>query len=435
LTRIIHTADWHLGARLADCDRHEEHRAFLDWLLAQLGELRPQLLIVAGDIFDSATPPQEALTLYYDFLGRLARTVRCGVLILGGNHDSPATLHAPAPVLRALDVRVIATPPATPAEALWELEHAVVCAVPFLRQRDLCTAEPGQTADQVAAAIREGVLRHYHTLHEVARTRAAGRALIATGHLATLGCTASPSERVIHIGNLGAVDAACFAGCAYTALGHIHRAQAVGGDESVRYAGSPIPLSFTEADQPKEIRVLDAASGTVTHRAVEVPVFRPLRRVVCEAAALAEELARHAAPAGAAFAPWLELTVRDGHAHPDLERRVREHSAGRALRVLKLLAPPPAEARENSAWAGAARSLADLQPADVFAERLRRNGIAPDSEEGAALTLTFAELLGHWQENAAAATSAAPAPAAVLSASGSGPAAALPAAVTAAPRA
>lgn len=153
MTRIVHTADWHLGARLVERERHEEQAAFLDWLLTQLIELRPELLIVAGDIFDSATPPQEALTLYYRFLGRLAATVKCRTLILGGNHDSPATLHAPRDILRAIEVRVIARPPADPAEGLLEFDDVVVCAVPYLRERDVRISSPGESADQVAAAI------------------------------------------------------------------------------------------------------------------------------------------------------------------------------------------------------------------------------------------------------------------------------------------
>jgi DNA repair protein SbcD/Mre11 len=392
VTRIVHTADWHLGARLIDCSRHMEHVAFLDWLLAQLNDLRPDLLIVAGDIFDSATPPQEALNLYYSFLSRLSTTVKCQVLILGGNHDSPATLHAPRDILRALDIRVIAAPPEDPADSLLELEHAVVCAVPYLRERDVRLAAPGQSADEVAAAIREGVTLYYRTVYALAQDRARGRSLIATGHLTVLGSAASPSERMIHIGNLGALDATCFAGFAYTALGHIHRPQAVGGDEGVRYAGSPLPLSFAEADLAKEIRVLDLAGPQLTQRAVPIPVFRTLLRLTTTVAALPGDLARHQAPAGHAFSPWVELTVTDGRAHPDLDRQIREAAAGLHLRILKVLTPQPASA-DVADSAPPPPALGDLSPADVFKERLRRDRIDPASPPGADLVLTFAELL------------------------------------------
>lgn len=324
MTRILHTADWHLGARLVDCDRHAEHAAFLDWLLQRLGGLRPDLLIVAGDIFDTATPPQEALGLYYRFLARLSREVGCRALILGGNHDSPATLQAPSDILAALDIRIVASPPADPREALLEFPDVVVCAVPFLRERDVRQAAPGQTSDEVAAAIREGIRNHYAALRTAGQARAGGRPLLATGHLTALGSSASPSERPIHIGNLGAVAASCFEGFAYTALGHIHKPQAVGGDPCIRYAGSPIPLGFAELDIPKELRLLDIADGLVSQESLPVPVFRPLLRLSCAVSEMPAALASLQAPRAEGPLPWIELTVTDGYMHRGALRRSSE---------------------------------------------------------------------------------------------------------------
>jgi exonuclease SbcD len=393
VTRIVHTADWHLGARLVERERHEEQAAFLDWLLTQLIEFRPELLIVAGDIFDSATPPQEALTLYYRFLGRLAATVKCRTLILGGNHDSPATLHAPRDILRAIEVRVIARPPADPAEGLLEFDDVVVCAVPYLRERDVRISSPGESADQVAAAIREGIVRHYRAVYTAAGDRAGARPIVATGHLTAVGCVGSPSERIIHIGNLGAVDAGCFEGFAYTALGHLHRPQPVGGNECVRYVGSPIPLSFAEVGVAKEIRVLDFREGQMTQRPVEIPAFRRLVRLTAATADLATTLAAHqAAPAEALF-PWVELTVTDGRAHPDLDRQVREAAAGLRLEVLKILTPAATAGEGAAADVTPSPSLADLRPEEVFAARLRSEPIDPESADGQVLVATFAELL------------------------------------------
>jgi exonuclease SbcD len=400
LTRLVHTADWHLGARLMDCERHDEHRAFLDWLLVQLVELRPDLVIVAGDIFDVAAPAQEALKLYYTFLSRLAATVQCQTLILGGNHDSPATLHAPRDVLRALDVRVVATPPADLNEAVLEFPHAVVCAVPYLKERDVRTAAPGQSADAVAAAIRTGITDHYRAVFTLAQAKAAGRLIVGTGHLTAVGSEISPSERTIHIGNLGAVEVRCFDGFAYTALGHIHRPQTVGGDERVRYVGSPIPLSFAEADLTKEIRVIDLAGTALTQRAIPIPVFRPLLRLTTTAATLGTDLAPHQGAAGDPLPPRVELTVTDCRAHPDIARQVREAAAPLRLHVLKVL-PPPLGATDAAAGpAAAALSLSELRPEDVFAERLHREAIDPASAEGQALVQTFAELMSGLHETA-----------------------------------
>lgn len=398
MTRIVHTADWHLGSRLIDCERQEEHCAFLDWFLIQLAELQPDLVIVAGDIFDSATPPQEALKLYYSFLSRLTKTTKSKTLILGGNHDSSATLHAPRDVLRSLNVHVIASPPENPADGLLEFEHAVVCAVPYLRQRDILIATPGQSADEVAAAIRTSVVQQYKTTYALAQTKAGKRQIIGTGHLTAIGSEASPSERTIHIGNLGAVDAHCFDGFAYTALGHIHRPQSVGGNDRIRYVGSPIPLSFAEVDLNKEIRVIDIDGDQLTQRSVSIPVFRPLLRLSTSAANLAADLTHHQGSTATAMHPWVELTVVDGRSHPDLARQVREAATNLRLRVLKVLTPAPVTAGDTVGDDAPTPSLNDLRPEEVFSERLRREPIDPLSAEGQELAQTFAELLSSMHE-------------------------------------
>ncbi|MDX2111889.1 MAG: exonuclease SbcCD subunit D C-terminal domain-containing protein [Verrucomicrobiota bacterium] len=399
MTRIIHTADWHLGARLVDCDRLPEQAAFLDWLLAELESLRPDLLIVAGDVFDGTNPPQEALNLYYNFLARLAVRVKCQTLVLGGNHDSPATLHAPRELLRALAIRVIASPANPLADAFLELKDAVVCAVPFLRERDVRTAEPGQSADTVAAAIRDGITQHYRALYALAREKyGPALPLIATGHLTTVGNISSESERRIHVGTLGAVHSRCFDGFAYVALGHIHRPQVVEGHEHVRYSGSPIPLSFDEVELPKEIRLITLDAHSLKQEAIRVPSFRPLLRLNCMAGELRKTLTACTTSASISLPPWVELSVSDGRSHPDLDRMVRDAAGSLSLRVLKIIALPEPERKSGDSLTLSHRSLDELTPTQVFKEKLLRAAIDPETDAGKELMETFQLLLNRMQE-------------------------------------
>lgn len=398
MTRILHTADWHLGARLIDGDRAEEHRLFLDWLLGQMATLKPNLLIIAGDVFDSGNPPQDALALYYRFLARVAAQAPCRVLVLGGNHDSPATLHAPRELLAALRIDVIGSAPADHTGALIELEHAVVCAVPFLRERDVRQAAPGQSFEEVAAAIREGIHRHYRSILNHAIPRAAGRLIVGTGHLTGVGVEASASERKIHVGNLGAVEASCFEGFAYAALGHIHRPQAVGSNDLVRYSGSPIPLSFVEADGPKEIRIIEIDGAVLSQKAIEVPPFRQLLRLSATAADFANVVASLQAHATSELEPWIELTLTDPQMPADFDRTIQSLETGLRVRVLKVVRPIQVTAEETHADPFAGQTLHDLQPTQVFEERLRRAQIDPVSDDGRELVGTFAELLSSMQE-------------------------------------
>jgi len=390
MTRIIHTADWHLGARLIENDRLPEQDAFLDWFLAQLVVLKPDLLIVAGDLFDTATPPQESLRLYYRFLARLSVQAPCRVLLLGGNHDSPATLHAPREILEAIRIQVIATPPTEPGQALLEFPDCLVCAVPFLRERDLRRSQAGQTPDEIAAELRDGIRAHYAALRNAALPLAAGRPLIATGHLTAIGATRSQSERDIHIGNLGAISADCFAGFAYTALGHIHKPQALDPEGTIRYSGSPIPLSFSEAGVDKEFRVLDVHEGKLTQQAIAIPLFRPLLRLSCTLDEATARLPASQGEPGMAFEPWMELTITDGYSHPDLDRRIREQAKELRLKILKLISPRPETAAGENVVVSP--SLEDLVPTEVFARCLAQRGIEAGSDQARRLTQSFQEL-------------------------------------------
>jgi DNA repair protein SbcD/Mre11 len=401
--KILHTADWHLGARLVDHDRSAEHQAFLDWLLAQIKSKQVDLLIVAGDIFDSANPPQTALAQYYQFLAALVSTTPCSVLIIGGNHDSAATLNAPRDLLRSLRVHVFGAAPVNPEETLWEFPDAILCAVPFLRERDVRAATAGQSHDEVVTAIREGIRQYYHNVTTAAHAIAAGRPIIGTGHLTAIGVTTATSERQIHIGNLGAVGADCFDGFDYTALGHIHRPQSVGGRDHIRYAGSPIFLCFDETANAKQVLLLEVKPGhPVSIGALPLPVWRQLISLECHSSGLMRTLkaARESAPPGS-LTPWVELTITDPIPPADLDPTVRQLAEANGVEVLKIIRPVPTALTTGNALTGL--HLHETTPPDVFAEKLRRSGITPDQPEHEELTLTFLELMSHIQEEETAA--------------------------------
>jgi DNA repair protein SbcD/Mre11 len=398
MSQILHTADWHLGARLIEHDRSEEHARFLTWLLAQITERKPKLLIIAGDIFDSANPPQQALAQYYAFLAGVSRT-QTEVLVLGGNHDSALTLNAPSELLRSLRIRVVGAAPLNHEEALMDFGDVVVCAVPYLRERDVRRASAGQTSSEVAAQMREGISQHYRQIFKHACELAQGRPVVATGHLTAVGVHNSESERSIQIGNMGAVTVDCFSGFSYIALGHLHRPQSVGGHDHIRYSGSPIALGFDEADAPKHVILVT----TTSHEEIEmlplpVPCSRRMLRLNCRLDEVAARL-REVIPVQNELTPWLEITVEDGATHSDLDLRVRSALGGSNVAILKVLAPrsPDAEGGAGTAFKG--RTLEELKPEEVFAERLRREGIDLASDEAKALAGTFAELLTRIQDD------------------------------------
>jgi exonuclease SbcD len=404
--RVLHTADWHLGKLLGENSREVEHGKFLSWLLAVIREQAVDALVIAGDVFDSANPPQSAVTQYYNFLSRLRLEGDCAVVVVAGNHDSPAHLEAPREILKPLGVQVIGLWPDEAGLACIALPNAdhpalVVVAVPFLRDRDLRVGVAGQGFQEVQRELVRGIRERYAAAATAAlRCAPAGTPILATGHLTVAGCATSDSEREIHIGGLGAVGAEAFSDTfAYVALGHLHRPQKA-GRETVRYAGSPIALSFGEISEHKEVRLLDFGAGTLlAQTGVPVPVFRHLTRISTQHAGLQQAL-RDFVPPACELPAWLEVTVEDPIPGENLYEIARECAAGKNFEVLRVIVTRSAPLAgpglgEDASFEEAADLLSN--PAQIFNLRLDQEpGLT--AEERAELILTFTELRSLHQE-------------------------------------
>ena len=402
--RVLHTADWHLGQHfLTGHERLTEQRAFLSWLLAAVRQEGVEALVVAGDVFDTTSPSHAAQELYYDFLVRLQGTGCRDVIIVGGNHDSPTLLNASRSLLRALRIHVVGGVPAEATEQIISLNDAqgrpglVVCAVPFLRDRDLRLAVAGETPDARQARIRDSIAGHYLALSEHALVRDRRERdvpVLATGHLYAAGGEAREgAERDVHLGGLGVVGAEHFpAAFDYVALGHLHRPQVVGGRAHIRYSGAPVPLSFTEADDKQQVLLLDfAGAGPPAITPLAVPVARRLQRFhggldEVEAAILAFDNAAFSLVA------WADVQVRSDEAYAEVQRRV-----GAALKERRdhVLAPRGARHQRLTDAPGLVpeataplEHLHELTVDEVFGRRVA--GLPP--ERAAALTATFREL-------------------------------------------
>ncbi|MDD1605510.1 MAG: exonuclease subunit SbcD, partial [Methylococcaceae bacterium] len=271
MLRILHTADWHLGHTLHGVSRQLEHQQFLDWLLAELLSKQADALIVAGDIFDSANPSAAAQAQLYEFLVH-AKTQQpeLNIILVGGNHDSATRLDAPSSILNALGVHVVGglqrdnqrgidwrrlIVPLTNATG----EVKAWCgAMPFLRNADLPSNE---TEDD---PLVSGVKTLYDELFAHLQNQAKqGQSLIMTGHCYMVnGNVSELSERKILGGNQHALPVDLFPKAIdYVALGHLHLAQTVGGNQHIRYSGSPIPLSFDESHYVHSVLQVDVKTG------------------------------------------------------------------------------------------------------------------------------------------------------------------------------
>jgi len=396
--RVLHTADWHLGQHfLTGQERLSEQQLFLDWLLAAVQTHGVDALVIAGDVFDTTSPSHAAQELYYTFLVKMQATSCRDIVVVGGNHDSPSLLNASRQLLRQLRIHVVGGVPTDLGEQIISLPGLAVAAVPFLRDRDIRLAVAGETPDERQVRIRESIAGHYAALADhdaLRRLREQDLPVLATGHLYAAGGEAREgAERDVHIGGLGLVGAEHFpAAFDYVALGHLHRPQLVGGRAHIRYSGSPVPLSFTEADDKQQVLLLDfAGAGTPpVITPLPVPVSRRLQRFHGSL----EEVEREIIAFDNSPFPlvaWADVLVQSDETPGEVQNRVK---AALNLQKGQLLAPRgvrhqrATEALDLAASVAPLQLLSDLTVEEVFARRVA--GLPP--ERAAALAATFGEL-------------------------------------------
>ena len=279
--RILHTSDWHIGHRLYERRRIEEHDQFLDWLLTTVQAHAIDVLLVAGDIFDTALPSSEATDLYYRFLFELYDKTHAHAVITAGNHDSPMNLAAPQEFLRMGRIHVVGLA-SDPEECVVTLPSenpsVAIAAVPYLSESELSHVS-FETEPERAERYRERLKTFYRQCVECMPP---GLPKILMGHLFVHGGEESGSERNIQIGGATAMRISDFPDdVAYVALGHLHRPHAISGTRyPVQYAGSPLPLRFNETRYRKKVYLLDIpTSGDVQVEEIEIPIFKELRTV------------------------------------------------------------------------------------------------------------------------------------------------------------
>lgn len=397
--KLLHTSDWHLGRTLYGKARHDEHQAFLDWLAGVIAQEQVDVLLVAGDIFDTTTPSNRAQALYYRFLCRVAATGCRHVVVIGGNHDSPSFLDAPRELLLALNVHVVGGAASDPADEVLLLRDAagrpelIVCAVPYLRDRDLRTAEAGETLADKERKLLAGLRAHYATAGAAAERLQADVGgdvpIVGMGHLFTAGGRTLEGDgvRELYVGTLAHVHASLFPACMdYVALGHLHVPQAVGGNEAIRYSGSPLAMGFGEAGQQKSVCLVQFEQRQPRVRCQSIPVFQPLARVRGDWDTIAARLQQLAQEERYT---WLEIVYEGDAVIGDLRERVQALTEGTRLDVLRLQ-----DKRVQARALGAAQpqeTLDELDETQVFARCLDANEIPAEQRD--ALQQTYREAL------------------------------------------
>ena len=396
--KVLHTSDWHLGRTLYGRRRTDEQEAFLNWLADQLELHQIDTLLIAGDIFDTVTPGNKSQELYYRFLCRAARSCCRHVVVTAGNHDSPSFLEAPSSLLRVMNVHVIGAPSGKPEDEVIILfdQHgsaeAIVCAVPYLRDRDIRTVEAGESIDDKNVKLIKGMRDHYEavcTVAEKQRSLHGAVPVIAMGHLFAAGGRTVEGDGVrdLYVGSLAHFPANQFpSSIDYLALGHLHSAQTVGQNPCFRYSGSPLPMGFGEANQQKQVMVVAFTGREATVTTLLVPCFQPLVRVTGSVDQIISQIEDLGAQQSNA---WIEVEYTGAAVLPNLRELVEEAVNGTTLEVRRIKNRQISE--RALAAMNEAENLDDLDTLDVFMRCIDQNAVPEENRP--ALIQAYREIL------------------------------------------
>ncbi len=308
--RILHTADWHLGKHLEGMSRLEEQEAFLKDFIALSESQNIDLIIIAGDVYDSSNPPSKAETLFYETLKKLSRKGACMTLVIAGNHDNPERLVAAGPLAREHGILMAGTPKTiietgkygnhqvvASGEGYIEIEiggeRAVILTVPYPSEKRLNEVlyEDLTTDEERLESYTDRIHQLFEQLSDHYREDTIN---LAVTHLFAMGSVEGGSERSIQLGGSYIIDGSCLPEKAqYIALGHVHKPQVVPGSGGrARYSGSPIHYNKKEIHFEKSCILIDAKAGEpALIETLPLPVYKPIQIWKCSGVAEALKMA------------------------------------------------------------------------------------------------------------------------------------------------
>ena len=286
--RIIHTSDWHLGHTLMDKTREEEMRSFFSFLIDVIVKERVDALLISGDIFDTGTPSNAALSLYYSFLASIKNTECKDVFIIAGNHDSPSLLSAPKEILEMVNVHIYATKEDIEPYVIGE--KVVVLPIPFPRDQELRRLVQGGTIKEEDDRLRLAIEELYKTETEKTASAYPSLPIVAMGHLMATNINVEDKPD-LYIGGLGTIDSGSFPkALSYVALGHIHKKMNLNSSGTLCYSGSPIPFSFKEAKDTKVLKLVEIEGSETKVSDITIPRFRNLFQIKGDKESIEKEL-------------------------------------------------------------------------------------------------------------------------------------------------
>lgn len=380
--RFLHTADWHLGRLFHARSLLDDQAHVLDQFVALVRDVRPDAVLIAGDVYDRAVPPPEAVALLDDVLARIVVEAGVPVVMIAGNHDSAQRLDFGARLLSARGLHVAGrTGPETACVTLHDDHGEVrIYALPY--------AEPAVVRDALGVDLSSHEAALGAQLDAIRASHPAGVRAVAVGHAFVVGGAVSESERPLSVGGSGAVGAGLFHGFDFVALGHLHRPQTIG--QRIHYSGSLLKYSLSEADHHKTVSLVELdENGGVRIEPIALRPRRDLRILTGDLAALVE-----AGMADARRDDYVYAVLTDTGALLDPMARLRE-AYPNALAIERAILARNGQAGE------AGRRMRELDTGSLFANFFREVADADlDGDQRRALDQLLAGMQASERESA-----------------------------------
>lgn len=381
--KILHTADWHIGQLFFEYDRTFEHLQFLHWLTDTITQKQIDVLLISGDVFDLSNPSAVSVKMFYSFLNEVTKSSPLlQVIVTAGNHDSASRLESPKPLLESSNIHIIGLVDKNETGAIDYSKitiplkgkngsvEAWCIAAPFLRMGDY------PAISHSTNTYTDGVAMFYKEAFEYAAAQQQNEeAIIAMGHLHAQQAEVNgndKTERAI-MGGVESIAASAFhENIAYVALGHIHKAQRIGGKEHIRYCGSPLPMSFSEINYKHQVIVFEISKGLVVNiNSIQVPVSVSLLRVPELHSSLPNVLhtiAKLSVFDGELFkSPYLEVRVLLEEPEPGLRHKIETALIGKNIRLAKIdVRYKSSSPNQDKSIIANTTQLHDLEPLDIF---------------------------------------------------------------------
>jgi DNA repair protein SbcD/Mre11 len=385
--KILHTSDWHIGKELMKIDFSEDLNLFFAWLLDCIKQENIDVLLMSGDLFDLANPSQKSLSIYYDFLKNMLKTnPDCKIIITGGNHDSATLLDAPKEILGMLDISVVGGITENISDLFIEIEKnqekLVVAAVPFLRDKDIRKSAPGESYEEKTQQIKEGLAAFFTEINHHYEENFDGIPYLLMAHLFAQGASTSDSEREIQIGNQAGIKSEIFGSKPhYVALGHIHKPQKAGA-ENIRYSGSPIPFSFSEKNDQKQVIILNLNENKLQISPKEIPNFRKLKSFTGKLEEVKSKLLNY--ESDSILTDLAEINIQEeNHNNAQIEELIalRGQVFNEKIKVIKAKIEFDNDIKGTASFLKTGDDIGNYSPLEMFKKRLNQDESLANDED------------------------------------------------------